>query len=143
MPVLLRERKTHDARQRHPLYAVWRSMKARCFLPSHQAWHLYGGRGITVCERWLKFENFWADMGPIYRPGLTLERINNAGNYTPNNCAWVTRRTQARNRRTNHIIATSWGEMTIVEAAERSGINAATSWGRLARSRRRGALEQI
>src|SRR5215831_9640275 len=63
----------------HPAYAVWRSMHDRCRLPTHQAWHNYGARGITVCDRWQEsFTNFWEDMRPTYRPGLTLERINNA-----------------------------------------------------------------
>lgn len=78
-------------------YHIWRTMKQRCLNPNATAYHRYGGRGITVCERWLTFENFLADMGE--RPdGLCLERVNNNGNYEPGNCVWATRKAQAANR---------------------------------------------
>ena len=79
---------------------IWRAMKKRCKNPSHPFYSSYGGRGITVCERWETFANFYADMGP--KPeGLTLERIDNDGNYEPSNCKWGTRTEQSRNRRTS------------------------------------------
>lgn len=77
---------------------IWSNMLNRCHNESHEAYKNYGGRGIAVCKRWLKFDNFLADMGP--RPGkLTLDRKNNDGNYTPRNCRWATRKQQAANRR--------------------------------------------
>src|SRR5690606_24180088 len=123
-------RRTHGM-SKHPAYAVWRSMIDRCRLPTHQAWKNYGGRGIQVCKAWQTFEGFWADMGPSYRPGLSLDRIDVDGNYAPDNCRWVTTKEQNRNRRTNRYIQTPWGRMTVSEASERSGIGVTTLLYRL------------
>lgn len=117
---------------KHPLYHVWRSMKQRCTVPTAQAWANYGGRGIRVCDRWLEsFENFWADMSPTYQEGLTLDRIDVNGNYTPENCRWADYKTQARNKRKNILINTPWGRITVAEASERSGIGNTTLLYRL------------
>lgn len=100
----------HAARFRHgrntsdKTYQVWTSMHNRCRNPKCQRYHRYGGRGITVCERWAKFENFLADMGEV-PPGLSLDRINNDGNYEPGNCRWATRRQQAMNKSTTRKAA--------------------------------------
>ena len=111
----------------HPMYHVWRSMKARCLLPTSQTWENYGGRGIMVCDRWLEsFENFWEDMSPGYQPGLSLDRIDVDGNYCPENCRWVSDKIQARNRRDNRLMKTPQGVMTVAEASERFGIGVTT-----------------
>lgn len=81
-----------------PTYRSWNAMLCRCTHPTNKMYHAYGGRGITVCERWMTFANFLADMGE--RPaGLTLDRINNDGNYEPDNCKWATRSEQNSNTR--------------------------------------------
>lgn len=79
-----------------PTYRTWQGMKNRCSNPKDPYWHIYGGKGITVCQRWATFENFLADMGE--RPaGKSLDRINGNGNYEPGNCRWATQREQIAN----------------------------------------------
>jgi hypothetical protein len=79
-------------------YYCWASMKSRCLNPNHERYKDYGGRGIQVCERWMKFENFLADMGE--KPnGLSIDRIDNEGHYELSNCKWSNDKDQANNRR--------------------------------------------
>jgi hypothetical protein len=84
---------------KHPAFRSWCAAKARCMYPSQHCFKNYGGRGIKVDERWLNFTVFWAEMGPSWASGLSLDRIDVNGNYEPGNCRWATNLQQAANRR--------------------------------------------
>jgi hypothetical protein len=98
------------------IYNVWRSMRDRCANPRSQVYRHYGGRGITVDPRWQKFENFLADMGPK-PPGVTLERIDNDGPYTAENCRWASSAEQHRNTRQNHRLTHQGQTLCVAEWA--------------------------
>lgn len=104
------------------LHMVWKNMLTRVRNPHSEKFPSYGGRGITVCERWLRFENFMEDMGASFSPELQLERIDNDGNYEPNNCCWTTRKEQGRNKRNNVFITYKGITRTLPEWADTMGI---------------------
>ncbi len=121
--------------RRHSLYKTWLDMWARCVRNNNAAFCAYGGRGITVCDRWKSFPVFLSDMGP--RPeGMTLDRIDNNGPYSPENCRWATHKQQSSNRRSNHFVEWSGETITLTEAARRAGMDHRT----FARRLRRGVL---
>jgi hypothetical protein len=106
-------------------YSSWQAMRTRCNNSNFHAYPRYGGRGITICARWNSFENFFADMGE--RPkGMSLERVDNSGNYEPNNCVWATPYTQAHNMRVNHWITYKGETMILQDWARRFGVDAST-----------------
>lgn len=113
-------------------YESWFGMKRRCLNPKNHAYDRYGGRGITVCERWLKFENFLVDMGQC-PDGLSIERIDNEKGYEPGNCKWATRVEQARNRRTNVRAFYSGQSRLLIEISEMSGMKYSTVYYRAMR----------
>ena len=114
-----------------PEYGVWCGMIQRCTNPKRKCYPVYGGRGITVCERWNSFNGFLADMGP--RPSLahTLDRIDSNGNYEPSNCRWATIDVQATNRADNRRVCINGTSKIIAEWARYFGISAETVYDRL------------
>lgn len=117
-----------------PEYGAWVGMIQRCTNPKGRAFPNYGGRGITVCPRWLNsFQNFFADMGPRPSRGLSLDRIDNNGPYAPENCRWATRKQQARNKRTSRVLVVDGVSATIPEWVERTGLLKSTIRERLRR----------
>lgn len=104
-------------------YRIWSKMKARCSNPSDGAWDNYGGRGITVCDRWLEgFEPFYEDMGPRPSMAHSIERENVNGNYEPGNCIWATIAVQAINRRNNVRVPYRGEMLAMMEACRRAGV---------------------
>lgn len=116
--------KTHPS---YRAYRSWRSMMERCQNARGPNYKRYGGRGITVCDRWRDFRNFWEDMGPTWRLGLTIERIDNNGNYEPSNCTWIPNSKQAGNRTTSRWLTFCGKTQTIAEWARTLGV----TWGRI------------
>lgn len=95
---------------KHPLYKLWHLMRERCESPKHMYYDRYGGRGITICERWLDFQNFYEDNVKLWKPGLSIERKDNDGNYCPENCTWIPRGDQSKNR--SNTIRLTWNGKT-------------------------------
>lgn len=128
----LQKERTGAAKRKHGKskncreYYSWVNMKTRCFNPNSEDWKDYGGRGITVCKRWLGkngFSNFYADMGEKPRGRYSLDRINTNGNYSPANCRWGTDEIQARNKRSNRWIEYNGLKMILQDWADYFGVN--------------------
>lgn len=116
------------------LYAIWRSMKERCTNPNQAAYIHYGGRGIILCEVWHQYSAFrdWA-LNNGYDISLTIERVNNDGNYEPSNCEWVTYKVQANNRRCCNYLTFNNVKLTVVQWSEKTGIPRTTITNRIKR----------
>lgn len=105
-------------------------MMGRCYTPAHKSFAHYGGRGITVCERWRDFANFLADMGEC-PPGLTLDRKDNDGHYDPGNCRWATQKEQQNNRSITRFLEFNGQRRSMKEWADTLGINYQTLFSRV------------
>jgi hypothetical protein len=114
-------------------YWIWNMIVQRCTNPKVKNWHDYGGRGITVCDSWLKFENFYADMGARPSRGHSIEREDNDGGYHKGNCRWATRLEQGKNKRNNRIIEAFGKRQHLAEWARQAGLHHVTILNRLAR----------
>lgn len=115
--------KDSGKRKQERLYGVWKSMRQRCSNPKNADYHNYGHRGITVCKEWGNYENFrdWAKENG-YKVGLSIDRINNDGNYEPSNCRWATNKEQSLNKRTNVRVNIDGETLTLKELSEKHGI---------------------
>tara|TARA_R110000868_G_scaffold311928_1_gene572924 strand:- start:43 stop:474 length:432 start_codon:yes stop_codon:yes gene_type:complete len=108
-------------KQHQRLYWLWSDMKGRCSNPSHAAFKNYGGRGISVCDRWQLFDNFKHDMG-LKPDGRMIDRTNNDLNYSPENCRWVTRKESNSNRRNCIYVSIKGSTVTLKEACRIAGL---------------------
>ncbi len=114
------------------IYRAWRSMRGRCFDKTRKGYENYGGRGIKVCDRWLDFSNFYTDMGT--RPkGKTLDRIDNNGDYCPENCKWSTWKEQHANKRNMRFVEFRGVKLTVSQWSERVGLTKSCLRNRLNR----------
>ena len=119
---------------KEPLLSVWDNMRSRCYCPSKgDVYDRYGGRGITVCEEWKHFQNFRAWAIPLWAPGLQLDRIDNDGNYCPDNCRFVTRHDQMRNTRRNRWITIGRKRCCLCDWLVFFGLSKKSFYQRLAR----------
>lgn len=127
----IREAKVTHGLTSHHLWVRWNNMMRRCYDTSCPAYINYGARGITVCDRWHDIRNFVADNEHHYVSDLTLDRIDNDGNYSPENTHWTTRTEQSRNRRNNIRYTYGGRTLTLAEWADAAGIKKTTLWRRL------------
>lgn len=103
-----------------PEYRAWQQMRLRCLDPKHAHYADYGGRGITICDRWVDSpQTFFGDMGPKPSPRHEVDRRDNNGNYTPDNCRWVLRKINDRNRRSNRVLVFRGETHALAEWCER------------------------
>ena len=124
-------REVNSARGRHwmsgsKIYMVWNRMLSRCYNSKVDRYPRYGGRGIRVCDEWLVFDNFYADMGDIPGNGYSIGRIDNNGNYCKDNCRWETLSQQQNNTSRSHMIEINGEIMTVKQASDLTGVSYST-----------------
>ena len=134
----LRDQKIKELNFQHgmshtPMHNRWWSMIQRCTDKNCKAYPAYGGRGITVCERWMDFNNFLEDVGFPPSENMSLDRIDNNGNYDPGNVKWSTKSEQANNRRSNRMITCDGKTKTVAEWSRISGIPVSAIFDRISR----------
>ncbi|MBQ5900599.1 MAG: hypothetical protein IIW86_01930 [Clostridia bacterium] len=119
------------------IYNVWNTIKQRCNNPNVNCYERYGGRGIKICDEWLDFMAFynWAITND-YKEGLSIDRINNNGNYEPSNCQWVNAKSQANNRRSSRYITYNNETHTVAEWSRITGIKSSTLFERIKHNRK-------
>lgn len=115
-----------------PIFNIWWSMMQRCYDKNSQAYNRYGGRGINVCNQWQQFEGFYADMGDKPKD-MSLDRIDNNGDYSPENVKWATAKDQANNRKSNVVLEHNGKKQTMQQWSDELGLKVGTVWARLNR----------
>ena len=127
--------RTHN-KSKSAEYGIWNKMKQRCQNPRNHKYRIYGGRGISVCDRWdNSFEAFLADMGPRPSPVYSIDRIDNDRGYEPGNCRWATKAEQARNARFNRIVTIDGQSMCVLDWCLKFGLSRSAAY-ELTRKRR-------
>lgn len=128
---LHKERVTKHGAWNHPLFNVWRGMMQRCHNKNDKRYSRYGGRGITVCDRWHDVNAFIRDMEPTFKTGLQIDRIDNDKGYSPENCKWSTTREQTRNYSRNVVIEHTGKRLCVADWSEITGIPSKVIYGRI------------
>ena len=125
---------THNLHS-HPLYVVWSDIKSRCYNKNNPSFRNYGARGIEMDRSWINDPQVFIEwcLGNGYKDGLEIDRIDNDGDYSPDNCRFVDHKTNSRNKRTNHYVTWNGTTKTVVEWSIETGINEATIRNRLKR----------
>lgn len=113
------------------IYTIWKAMRSRCTNLNDRRYPDYGGRGITLCERWKDFTNFNKDMSPSYADNLTIDRIDNNQGYSKENCKWSSYKEQCNNKRNNRVIVYKGKAFTLTQLAEEVNIDRACLGDRL------------
>lgn len=128
----IRERSVKHGDFGTKLYGVWAAIKRRCYNQNSRYYHEYGGRGITVCDRWKDDYSYFKEwsLAHDYKEGLSIDRVDTNGNYSPDNCRWVSMKEQQNNRRNNIKLAYEGKEYTLRELSDISGISFRTLKGR-------------
>lgn len=129
----LSARKTTHGLSRTKMFQVWADMHARCGNPNHQAFHNYGARGISVCDRWQDIHAFIEDMASSFNKGTALDRIDNRAGYSKENCRWITHKENCQNTRRNIVFEYNGESKTLAEWAELKKINKSTLYYRVVR----------
>lgn len=132
--IISKEVNTKHGEAHSRLYSIWSAMKCRCDNPNNQAFEHYGARGIAVCDEWQEYTNFrdWA-IANGYNDELSIDRIDVNGNYSPDNCRWITMKEQSNNRRSNHLISFDGETHTLKEWAVIKGLKYGTLSSRINR----------
>lgn len=115
----------------HPLFLRWREMKKRCSNKRSASYKYYGGKGITVCSRWLDFGLFVADMGLPPAADYSIEREDSNGNYEPGNCTWATTKKQSNNKSSSVFVEINGERLTVAEWAAKHGVSPNLYWPRI------------